>query len=122
MVDSLVRSLSLTAQKVWVVYCTEEQHYRFELPFEQGMTAQQLLHASGLMSHVALPEPLILGVFGLKISEPSVYIMQAGDRLEVYRPLKMNPKEVRRKRAQRHPVGRFQKGNHHLRQRHITTE
>ena len=34
-----------------------------------------------------------------------------GDRVEIYRPLTINPKDIRRKRAAKNPVGRFIKGN-----------
>lgn len=96
---------------VSVVYCAEDAQYFIEVPFQLGMTALDALTQSRLAEQVDLPEPLELGVFGLKISEPAQYVMHPGERLEVYRPLKMNPKDVRRKRAERHPVGRFARGN-----------
>lgn len=40
-----------------------------------------------------------LGVFGQAIKKPSEYVLKAGDRVEIYRPLIADPKEVRRKRA-----------------------
>ncbi len=40
-----------------------------------------------------------LGIFG-KVVSPS-QVLQAGDRVEVYRPLIADPKEVRRERAAR---------------------
>ena len=41
----------------------------------------------------------VLGTKGL--AEPKSYVMQAGDRVEIYRPLIVDPKEVRRKRAEK---------------------
>ncbi|MDN8321380.1 RnfH family protein, partial [Acinetobacter baumannii] len=38
-------------------------------------------------------------------------VLHAGDRVEVYRPLTINPKDIRRKRAAKNPVGRYIKGN-----------
>lgn len=39
----------------------------------------------------------VLGTKGL--AGPKEYVMQAGDRVEIYRPLIADPKEARRKRA-----------------------
>ncbi len=37
--------------------------------------------------------------------------LQAGDRVEIYRALTINPKDIRRKRAEKNPVGRYARGN-----------
>lgn len=42
-----------------------------------------------------------LGVFGKGIARPEEHILQAGDRVEIYRPLLADPKEVRKQRAAR---------------------
>lgn len=96
---------------IWVVYCAEDTQYSTYVSYYQGITALEALQQAQCNNAMVLPTPLQLGVFGLKIDEPTHYVLNAGDRLEVYRPLKMNPKDVRRKRAEKHPVGRFQKGN-----------
>ena len=99
------------SSQIWIVYCAVDQQYSIHIPYQQGMTALQALDASGLAKQVTLPEPLALGIFGLRIKDPATHILQAGDRLEVYRLLTMNPKDVRRRRAEKHPVGRYQQGN-----------
>jgi putative ubiquitin-RnfH superfamily antitoxin RatB of RatAB toxin-antitoxin module len=38
-----------------------------------------------------------LGVFSRK--KPLEYVLKEGDRIEIYRPLLADPKEIRRKRA-----------------------
>lgn len=101
----------MSQPKVTVVYCAEDAQYFIEVPFYTGMTAHDALEKSGLSQQVVLPTPLQLGVFGLKITQPETYLLQEGERVEVYRPLIMNPKDVRRLRAARHPVGRMVKGN-----------
>lgn len=106
--------------KIWIVYCAEDQHYSLTIPYQAGITALQALQQSQLMQQISLPEPLVLGVFGLKINDPDQHILNAGDRLEIYRPLKMNPKDIRRKRAQHHPVGRMQRGNQWRKQQKTT--
>lgn len=99
-----------TAQ-IWIVYCAPEQQYSIHIPYQSNLSARQALKQSGLAEQVELPEPLVLGVFGLRIKDPNQHVLNAGDRLEVYRPLHLNPKEVRRRRAAQHPVGRYQQGN-----------
>ena len=109
-----------TSEHVLVVYCAENQQYRIAVNWHDQLTAQQALMQSGLAQKTCLPTPLELGVFSLKIDDPEQYVLQAGDRLEVYRPLKMNPKDVRRLRAQRNPVGRYRQGNQWKRQQKST--
>ena len=41
----------------------------------------------------------VLGTKGL--AEPKVHVLKEGDRVEIYRPLTADPKEVRRKRAEK---------------------
>lgn len=40
-----------------------------------------------------------LGIFGKVIADPDTRQVQEGDRIEIYRPLLADPKEVRRLRA-----------------------
>jgi putative ubiquitin-RnfH superfamily antitoxin RatB of RatAB toxin-antitoxin module len=41
-----------------------------------------------------------MGVFGKSV-KPRVHEMQAGERVEIYRPLLIDPKEVRKQRAEK---------------------
>jgi putative ubiquitin-RnfH superfamily antitoxin RatB of RatAB toxin-antitoxin module len=41
-----------------------------------------------------------MGVFGKSV-KPAIHIMQAGERVEIYRPLLIDPKEIRKKRAEK---------------------
>ncbi|OBY76187.1 RnfH family protein [Acinetobacter gyllenbergii] len=96
-------------QQVWVAYAPPEQQFHLAVRFHEGMTAQHAIDASGLAEQVSLPELLHLGIFGSKIEADTV--LHAGDRVEIYRALTINPKDIRRKRAAKNPVGRFIKGN-----------
>ncbi|MFW1840471.1 RnfH family protein [Acinetobacter gyllenbergii] len=96
-------------QQVWVAYASPEQQFHLAVRFHEGMTAQHAIDASGLAEQVSLPELLHLGIFGSKIEADTV--LHAGDRVEIYRVLTINPKDIRRKRAAKNPVGRFIKGN-----------
>ena len=40
-----------------------------------------------------------VGIFGKVVADPESRAVQAGDRIEIYRPLLADPKEVRRLRA-----------------------
>jgi putative ubiquitin-RnfH superfamily antitoxin RatB of RatAB toxin-antitoxin module len=68
----------------------------FEVPL--GATALQALQASGLLQ--AFPElqgaTLEVGIWGRTC--PSSQLLQDGDRLEIYRPLRVDPKVARRER------------------------
>jgi putative ubiquitin-RnfH superfamily antitoxin RatB of RatAB toxin-antitoxin module len=70
----------------------------FELPL--GATAWQALQASGLLQ--VCPElqgaTLDVGVWGRTC--PPSHLLQDGDRLEIYRPLRVDPKVARRERFQ----------------------
>lgn len=96
-------------KQVWVAFASLEHQFHIAVAFIEGMTALQAIQNSGLADQVSLPEPLQLGVFGSRIEAET--ILQAGDRVEVYRALTINPKDIRRKRAAKNPVGRFVKGN-----------
>ena len=87
----------------------------FALPFKQrivalevpqGTTASEaVLKADlpGLFPEVA-PEVFghaTLGVFGKALKTPSQHVLCDGERVEVYRPLKIDPKAARLARAQK---------------------
>lgn len=87
----------------------------FALPHEQriislhvlpGTSALEAVHQSGILA--ALPlldiETAVLGIFsrildGKSSPLPEDYMLQAGDRVEIYRPLQLDPKQVRLLRA-----------------------
>jgi len=77
---------------------------RLALP-ATGMTAGQAITASGLCSrHPELtPDNLAIGIFG-KPCEPT-RVLQPGDRVEIYRPLRNDPRAARRARAAAQPKG-----------------
>ncbi|QER40260.1 RnfH family protein [Acinetobacter suaedae] len=96
-------------RQVWVAYATPEQQFHIAVDFIDGMTAMDAIEKSELAHLLRLPEPLQLGIFGVKVEATT--LLQAGDRVEIYRALTINPKDIRRKRAAQNPVGRFIKGN-----------
>ncbi len=84
--------------KVEVAYAREDQQLILELMVTQGTTLEQAIEQSGILH--TFPEidlkhnkTGIFGKLGKKTAE-----LKAGDRVEIYRPLIADPKEVRRKR------------------------
>jgi putative ubiquitin-RnfH superfamily antitoxin RatB of RatAB toxin-antitoxin module len=63
------------------------------------MSAEEAVRASGLLEE--FPElagqVLSLGVFGRRVD--GRHVLRAGDRLEIYRPLKVDPRDARRRAA-----------------------
>ncbi|ENU62797.1 RnfH family protein [Acinetobacter lwoffii] len=94
---------------IWVTYATSEKQFHLAVPFQPGMTALDAIEQSGIREQVDLPEPLSLGIFGMRLQDQQP--LAAGDRVEIYRALTINPKDIRRKRAEKNPVGRYARGN-----------
>jgi len=71
------------------------------LEVETGCTAQQAVALSGMAEifpEIALAE-CKLGIFSKLIENSEKYVLADGDRVEIYRPLLLDPKEARRQRA-----------------------
>lgn len=84
-----------------MVYATVERQLLRTFPVPQGMSVRAALEASGITDE--FPELDLatcpIGIFGKVVADPDHQVVQAGDRLEVYRPLQADPKEIRRLRA-----------------------
>lgn len=91
--------------KIWIAYADEQQQIYQALDCVEGITAIQALEQSGILKRINVQAPYQLGNFGLKIQEDTV--LKDGDRIEIYRPLKINPKEIRRNRAEKNPTSRY---------------
>jgi uncharacterized protein len=82
-----------------VVYASAEQQILRRIELVEGSTVMQAIDASGIaemLPHAAV-DPDRLGIFSRKVSAQQV--VQAGDRIEIYRPLALNPMEARRRRV-----------------------
>jgi putative ubiquitin-RnfH superfamily antitoxin RatB of RatAB toxin-antitoxin module len=86
---------------VEVVYALPERQFRCRLAYVPELSAAAAVAASGVLE--AWPElrgaSLQLSVYGEPV-EPD-RILQAGDRVEVLRPLQVDPREGRRRRLER---------------------
>lgn len=84
---------------VEVAYATPAKQIILECRVEPGTSARDAVAVSGIEQH--FPEIDLencdLGIFGKIIAAD--YELQDGDRIEIYRPLIADPKEIRRQRA-----------------------
>lgn len=100
----------MISAKVWVAYAGLEKQFHIEVAFESGMSIADVIDRSGIQQQVELLEPLCVGIFGRRIQDLK-YVVEQGDRIEIYRPLTINPKEIRRKRAAENPSSRYCQSN-----------
>ena len=87
---------------VSLVYATAEKQWIYQAEVVRGSRAEDLIEQSAFIEQIeALAGEKIatlqLGVFAEKVAHD--YLLQDGDRLEIYRPLTADPKEVRRQLA-----------------------
>lgn len=84
--------------KIEVAYAQQDEQLILELMVAPGTTLEQAVEQSGIRDKFPEIDPAInkMGIFG-KLGKKTAEL-KAGDRVEIYRPLIADPKEVRRKR------------------------
>ena len=84
-----------------VAYASPEKQLILECYIDSGTSPREAIRQSGIESHFPEidPENCDIGVFGKVIAAD--YELHDGDRIEIYRPLIADPKEIRRQRAAR---------------------
>ncbi|TDF80450.1 RnfH family protein [Pseudomonas sp. H9] len=87
--------------QVEVVYATAEQQWLLVVEVAPGTTVREAVRVSGIAEQVpGLDiEACPLGIFGKVVSESAQQAVAEGDRIELYRPLLVDPKEIRKQRA-----------------------
>lgn len=87
--------------EIEVVYAAVDRQLLLSLAVAPGTSVRASVLASGIAAQ--FPELDIdscpLGVFGKVVADAQTRSVQAGDRIEIYRALLADPKEVRRLRA-----------------------
>lgn len=86
---------------VEVVYAAIDRQVLLSVSVPAGATVRAALLMSGVgevFAELDLADCPV-GIFGKVIADPDKHPVQAGDRIEIYRPLLADPKEVRRLRA-----------------------
>ena len=84
---------------VQVCYASAVQETVRDLVVEQGTTIEQAIALSGMLQQIPGIDLAVqpVGLYGKK--RPLDTVLRERDRIEIYRPLVADPKESRRKRA-----------------------
>lgn len=97
--------------QIEVVYALPERQYLIALAVPVGTSAREAVRRSNLAQSIAqCVDDCALGVFGRRLQNPDDYLVQQGDRIELYRPLLLDPKEIRKQRAARNPIAKRSSG------------
>lgn len=91
--------------RVEVAYATPERQEIVSLQVPAESSVQEAVIRSGIDR--IFPEldtaAADMGIFGKVVKEPAAHILREGDRIEIYRPLKIDPKQARLNRAKKQP-------------------
>jgi len=83
---------------VEVAYAEPGRQFLRRLQLPVGATVAEAIAASGLATEFGIDvAPLVAGIWSRAV--PLDRVLDDGDRVELYRPLKADPKESRRRRA-----------------------
>ncbi|GLS91258.1 UPF0125 protein [Psychromonas marina] len=85
--------------EIEVVYGLPHKQVLLSLPVPKGSTIEESIKLSGIIGHFPeiIPGEATVGIFSRP--EKLDTIVKAGDRIEIYRPLTADPKEMRKLRA-----------------------
>lgn len=90
-----------------VVYALPERQWQWQVTLTEADTvADALAQARAQAGEVAVPWESQVGIFGALCDRNAV--PREGDRIEIYRPLKADPKESRRERVKARKQARDQ--------------
>lgn len=97
--------------EIEVVYASVDRQVLLTVAVASGTSLRAAVQASGIAAH--FPEADLadcpLGIFGRVVVDPDTRTVQSGDRIEIYRPLLADPKEVRRLRAAKAALAKQQR-------------
>jgi putative ubiquitin-RnfH superfamily antitoxin RatB of RatAB toxin-antitoxin module len=98
---------SLATIAVEVAYAEADRQFLRRIDLAPGATVAQAIEASGVAREFAIDVGLLaVGIWSKPVARDA--LLRAGDRVELYRPLKADPKETRRLRARRASGKRLQ--------------
>lgn len=91
----------LTKIDIEIAYALENKQIILTQSIDATIKPREALKASDILEHFAGLDldTVDIGIFGKAIKDD--YCLQQGDRIELYRPLIADPKEVRRQRAKK---------------------
>jgi putative ubiquitin-RnfH superfamily antitoxin RatB of RatAB toxin-antitoxin module len=86
---------------VEVVYGLADRQVLLNIKVPAGTTVYEAVRQSDIVKH--FPDADIdnarMGIYSKAIADPRQHVLKEGDRVEIYRPLIIDPKEARRRRA-----------------------
>lgn len=105
MVESDSREIAIE-----VVYARPGKQQQVRLQVVPGTTARMAVTMSALQRQFAEidSQHCAIGVFGRQVDD--AFVLRAGDRVEIYRPLLLDPRTARRQRATSRKPGRPESG------------
>lgn len=89
--------------QVEVAYATPERQEILSMKVPEGTRVLEAVAQSGICERFPEIELGVnaLGIFGKVVKEPAEQVLRAGDRIEIYRALKIDPKQARLNRARK---------------------
>ncbi|MDO4233514.1 MULTISPECIES: RnfH family protein [Pseudomonas] len=87
--------------EIEVVHAAVDRQLLLAVTVPEGTSLREAVRMSRIAEQ--FPQLMLaecsLGIFGKVVADADVRLVQPGDRIEIYRPLLADPKEVRRQRA-----------------------
>lgn len=84
---------------IWVAYASAERQLEIPLTIEESCTVAMAIQRSGMLRQ--FPEikwgRVVVGIYSQRVALDA--LLQEGDRIEIYRPLQIDPKQARLARA-----------------------
>ncbi|MBW0147492.1 RnfH family protein [Marinobacter arenosus] len=89
--------------QVEVAYARPDKQEIVPVTVPEGTTALEAVKLSGIVGIFPEvdPDAIDMGIFGKVIKDPAAHELRDGDRVELYRPLKIDPKQARLNRAKK---------------------
>lgn len=87
--------------KVELIYAQPDEQHILSIEVDEGTTVEKAIKQSGILEkypELALSD-LEVGIFSQAVD--LAHVLSAGDRIEIYRSLTIDPKEARRIRARK---------------------
>jgi putative ubiquitin-RnfH superfamily antitoxin RatB of RatAB toxin-antitoxin module len=85
--------------KIEIVYALKHQQFFYTEKVKENTTIESALKNSQLLKDFPNLDVSNIGIFSRAVKKNE--ILQENDRIEIYRPLKIDPKEKRRERAKK---------------------
>lgn len=87
--------------RIEVAYALPERQTIIALDVDENCSVIGAVERSGITRDFPDIEPASAryGIFGTPVADPANQLVRAGDRIEIYRPLLIDPKAVRKQRA-----------------------